>query len=240
MMILEGAISVKAALECRKRVVEKIMILDKKHSKDLNYILFLCHQQQIPVEFVAQADLLAIASKQHGGVIAMTFERKFETLHDVSGRCLFCEGIEDPYNLGMMMRTAYCAGYETVLLPKRDYHLFEPVLMKSSAGAFERLKVVLLSDLSEDCQTLVDQGYQFVAAMRGESSVDYRVFTFPKQLVLCIGGEKRGLSRPILDISGAWVEIKYPASVKIALSAVSSCSILCFESVWEKGNKFSD
>lgn len=65
--------------------------------------------------------------------------------------------------------------------------------------------------------------------MRNEQSIEYTKANYQYPLCLCIGGEKRGLGKEIIDLSDQFVEIKYPTQYRVALTAVSSSSILCFE-----------
>ena len=242
MMIVEGIISVKAVLESNKRVIQRLMIQDGKRSKDINYILHLAHTQNIPIEFVSKEIIDSITlGKTHGGVLLEVGSRVYEQLeHSLdSNFMLLLEGIEDPYNLGGVIRTAYIAGCQTILLPYREYVTMEMTILKSSAGYSERLKIVLISDFEDGLKQLKTSGFTIVSALRNEQSINMYDSDLSQNVCICIGGEKRGLSKEVIDQSDIFVEIKYPIAARNALSAFSSANILCFEVVRQRmrGNK---
>lgn len=232
-MIFFGTLSVKAVLQENKRKIHKVYIQDKKHSKDLNFILYLTHIQNIEVEFVDKEVLHTLTSNQnHGGVCVDCDDRVFETITQFSGNGLYCEGISDPFNLGNMIRTAYCANVKNIIVPKFIFGQSQEIIMRSSAGTFERVNFIELEDVNQ----LKSLNCDIIIANRDEHSLDYRSYTPPGNFILCVGGEKRGLSKAIKEISTQSLEIKYPFDAKIALSAVSSASILLFEMIRNKEN----
>lgn len=241
-MIVEGSISVKAVLESRKRVIHRLIIQDGKRSKDVGYILHLAHTQSIPIEFVSKENIeLMGVGKTHGGILLECSGRTYENLDQSldSDFILLLEGIEDPYNLGGIIRTAYVAGCHTILLPYRDYDTMEMTILKSSAGYSERLDIVLMSDYEVVLQQLKTVGFSVISALRNEKSISLYESELTKKVCICIGGEKRGLSKEVIDNSDTYVEIKYPIAARNALSAFSSANILCFEVVRQRmrGNK---
>ena len=141
------------------------------------------------------------------------------------------EGIVDRFYLGQMIRTAYASGAQAILLNDRDWSSVESTLLKSSAGAFDRINIVLMKDVVNDLSLLRKSGFKLVSALRNENSISHQKLVFPKQSILAIGGELRGLSRAVKDASDISVEIKYPNAAKVALNAVSACAILCFKHV---------
>ena len=149
----------------------------------------------------------------------------------------FIEGVEDPYNLGAIVRTLYCAGYDGILTPWRDYHHLDSVLLKSSAGSLEKLKWYGLSDLEKQLDQLKASGQILIVSHRGEKSRPYYEIDFSQPHILCIGGEKRGLSKLVLDLADIWCNIVYDnKEARIALNAVSATAVLAFE----KGRQLGD
>ncbi len=234
MIQCEGAISIKAALESQKREISKVLISEDKKSKDLNYIIHLCHKFNVKFERVSKDILESYApSKTYGGLIAFASSRTYQSIESVKKHVwmILIEGVEDPFNLGQMIRTAYASGAQAVLLNQRDWSKVEAVLLKSSAGAFDRLDIVLLNDLDADIKTLKTMGFTVVSALRNETSISHEKLVYPDKSILAIGGEMRGLSKAVKDLSDISVEIKYPQDVKVALNAVSACAILSFKHV---------
>lgn len=238
-MILEGAISVKAALESRRRAIDEVWIVPDETSNDKRYIQDLCRKQNVPFKRVSKEMIQSKAmGKTHGGILAFTHERRYQTLEEIknSSWLVLIEGIEDPFNLGYMIRTVYAAGAQGVLLTKRDWSNVESTLLKSSAGCFDRIPIVLFEDASI-VQTLKKQGFDFVIGQRSSSSISHTEYPYPHKLILGIGGEMRGLSRSLKDEADAHVMIQYPNQTKVALNAVSACAILSFEIVRQRTRK---
>lgn len=239
-MIIEGAISVKAAIEGRNRRIEWIAIEEGKESNDIRYIERIAQRSRLKLKRVSAEELSTHTSgKTHGGLIASVSARRYQTLQELAQGdwVVLVEGVEDPFNLGQMIRTAYAAGASGILLNHRQLEHVEPVLLKSSAGAYDRCPIVLSETLSEDLKRMQAQGFKLVMGMRQDSSVDYRLFSYPDKLILAIGGEMRGLSRGVKDAADASVIISYPNQTKVALSAVSACAVLCFEVASQRTRK---
>lgn len=239
MVILEGALSVKAALESQKRSIESVWIDAAKESRDITYIEGLCKKTKTRLYKVEAEKIMAKASgKTHGGILAVCESRKLLSIQDLMGAkpgwIVLIEGVEDPFNLGQMIRTAYAAGAKGLILSARDWSMAESTLMKSSAGTFDRMDIATSLDLVSDLKALKEQHYKLVIGYRDEASVDYLKMIYPPKLVLAIGGEIRGLSRPVIDAADAKVVIRYPGETKVALNAVSACAVLCFEVVRQR------
>jgi 23S rRNA (guanosine2251-2'-O)-methyltransferase len=137
------------------------------------------------------------------------------------------EGIEDPFNLGQMMRTIYVAGFDGVILSERDWSHVETTLLKSSAGAFERLMMVKMDD--KLLPSLKQAGFTLAITDRSDNACSYQNYHYPTPLILAIGGERRGLSKSVIQAADVALRIDYPSHVKLALSAVSACALLVFE-----------
>ncbi len=233
-MIIDGAISIKAALESKTRQVHHVYLLKGKKSKDFEYIERLCQKSNVPFSTIDQDTMEAfVTSKNFGGIVAEVSVRSYQELKDLNNvdDVLLIEGVEDPFNLGQMIRTAYASGTQAVLLSDRDWSKAETVLLRSSAGAFDRIKVVLLKDIQNNLKTLRQKGFKLISAMRRDDSVNYLDYRFPTRFILAIGGEMRGLSRAVIDQSDVAIQIHYPNQAKVALSAVSACAILSFSKV---------
>ena len=237
-MILEGDVSVKAALLGGKRTVQKVMLDEKRRDRNAAFILRVCEQNGIDVVRCSRSDVDAAASgRTHGGMIAEVCARNYDRTEDCLSPdvpfVVLLEGVEDPYNLGYVMRTLYSAGCTGLILKQRSWEHAEPVIVKSSAGASEYLTTVSSEDPVKDIRWLKEQGLFCYAAMRKDASVyydgDYRI-----PMILMIGGEMRGLSSAVLELSDRNVYIPYMNDFRNALNAASACSALAFEVVRQR------
>lgn len=144
-MIIEGAISVKAALSGGKRKVNKLYIDKNKNDRNIKYIINLAKSLNIGIDFVDRVFIDEISSgKTHGGVIADASFRVYDDLkscfNNNSFVCLI-EGIEDPFNLGYIIRSLYSAGCSGIIFNDRDWSFKENVILKSSAGSFDLINI---------------------------------------------------------------------------------------------------
>ncbi len=232
-MIIEGALAVKAVLESKRRHIHRLILEQSKRSKDINYMIALANQRKLTIDVVDALKIKELAQgKTHGGVLLECDARDYDTVDQLieskAPRLVLIEGVEDPFNLGQMMRTIYVAGFDGVLLSHRDWSHVEATLLKSSAGAFERLMMIQMTDVAE-LKHLKAAGYTVAVTHRSPQSVAYQSYAYPTPLVLAIGGELRGLSRSVLELADDAIRIDYPSHVKLALNAVSACALLVFE-----------
>jgi len=234
MIILEGALSIKAAIESNQRKIHYVWMDSTKESKDFDYIKRISKEKGVKILFKPKAEIDENAvGKTHGGIIAFTDPRVIQDvsflLKNKSWFVVLIEGVEDPFNLGQMIRTAYASGATSVILSKRDWSTSEVTLMKSSAGCYDRLQIITLNNLEEDMQALKEKGYHIAITHREDTSIDFVDYDYPFPLILAFGGELRGLSRSVIQAREASLKINYPTQTKVALNAVSACAIVCFE-----------
>jgi 23S rRNA (guanosine2251-2'-O)-methyltransferase len=237
--LLEGALSVKAVLEVDARPRYRLLLAEDLDSPDVNYMLALAKQKNVPVQRLERARIDELAFKStHGGVLMDVGDRISQSLDALDPlkhrRLLWIEGVEDPYNLGQMMRSAYLAGFDGVILAPRDWSKNTSIVLKSSAGTFERL-ALFEGTREADVNALKAQGYALWVSHRGAGAKDYRRVDYPEQLILCVGGERRGLSRALLNAADETVHIPYPRAGRVALGAVSACALLVFEATRNQG-----
>ena len=230
MIVMEGALSVKAVMQARRRLVERLIIDEKKKDRDTAFILRLARQQGIAVERTDRQRIHSLASGHtHGGIVALVQPRQYQNVQDCLDQPLpfvaVLEGIEDPYNLGYAFRSLYAAGCSGVLTAVRDWSAAESTLVKSSAGASEWLPWCQCENLAES-----------VSALRRQA-IDYFDAQFTQPVILAIGGERRGLGREILAQSDQNVVIPYGRSFRAALNGCSAVAALSFEVVRQRRNR---
>jgi 23S rRNA (guanosine2251-2'-O)-methyltransferase len=237
-MIFEGALSVKAVIQGNKRnVLEVLADKNKRSERDFQYIQRLCESQKIPFMWKSREEIDALANgKTHGGVIASAATRQFDDIASLKG-CdfvLLVEGIEDPFNLGYIFRTAAAAGAQAVITRARDWSFSESVICKSSAGISERIRWVLTEDFDQTGKLIKEMGFNIMCALRDTSAIEMSEADLTAPLCLCIGGEMRGLSKAIIQHSHQNIYIAYPTDTKVALPAAQATAVLCFEVVRQR------
>ncbi len=237
-MIFEGALSVKAVIQGKKRDVREVwMDKIKRNERDFQYIERLCESNRVQLKVKSREEIDGYAQgKTHGGVIAIAENRRFDSIEALKGLnfILLIEGVEDPFNLGYIFRTAAAAGAQAIVTRSRDWSFSENVICKSSAGISERLLWVLADDFEKSTIRIKELGFSLICAVRDESAIEMSKADLRKPCCLCIGGEMRGLSMAVLQQSNQNIYIEYPTDTKVALPAAQACAVLCFEVVRQR------
>lgn len=233
--IVEGNISVKAVLMAGRRNVTKIVVDKNKKDKDTSYILHRANDKQVPIEYKERAEIDEIAQgNTHGGMLAYCEERQFQNIDDVLDQpqlfLALVEGIEDPFNFGYVLRTLYAAGCDGVIIPPRNWTSAGDVVTRASAGASEYINLYVVQDMAETLRYLKQHKVNFVCAQRSDAISLYD-YTFPQRVCIAIGGEMRGLSKPVLQESDQNLYIPYRADFRNAMTAAASTAIFAFEYV---------
>ncbi len=240
-MILEGATSVKAALEAQKRKVYELIIKKGKNNRNLRYIYQKAKEINVPIVYKSEDEINDLAKgKTHGGILARVGERKKEFIDDLNlspnAFILLVEGIVDPYNFGYIVRSAFSAGCEAILMPTYHWHDLEATIVKSSAGAFEHCQLVQSDNLVNDVLKFKKQGFHILAGYR-KQAIAYDEVNYQGPIVLCIGGELRGLSKNILKEVETAIYIPYANNFRNALNGASAAAVFCFEVLRQRRQK---
>ncbi len=236
--VLEGMTSISALLSCgaeNDRRIQKIWIdREKRRSKvaQIGFLTAKSHECGFPIEFVESQMIDGVVSgSTHGGIIAFCTDRTIPHLSLESilpnAFYVYLEGIEDPYNFGYAVRSLYAAGVAGIILPPRNWMSAAGVVARASAGASERIPM-FTADNEEIVSHFHAAGYQILCAgIRDSVSVFEETFRYP--VLLVIGGEKRGISRAMLDAADTVVRIDYGRDFPGSLSAASAATVLAFE-----------
>ena len=236
--ILEGMTSISALLNSNgvnDRKIEKILIdraKRKSKSAQIGFLTAKSHELGFPVEFVdsAEIDVLAVGNT-HGGILALCTPRTIPTLsaEDIQPNqfYVYLEGIEDPYNFGYAIRSLYAAGVSGIVLPPRNWMSAGGVVARASAGASECLPIFQAD--GEDAVKLFKEAKYTVLCAGIRDSVSIFEEHFPYPVLLVVGGEKRGISRALLDAADHIVRIDYGRDFSGSLSAASAATVMAFE-----------
>jgi 23S rRNA (guanosine2251-2'-O)-methyltransferase len=236
--ILEGMTSISALLnaQCENdRKIQAVWIDQSKRkskSAEIGFLTAKSHELGFSVEFVQAEQIEALTvGNTHGGIIAFCTARTLPALSPEkilpNGFYVYIEGIEDPYNFGYAVRSLYAAGVLGIVLAERNWMSAAGVVARSSAGASELIPIYTASP--EDAVELFKAaGYQILCAgIRDSVSVFDETFKFP--ILLVVGGEKRGISRKLLDKADQVVRIDYGRNFRGSLSAASAATVMAFE-----------
>ncbi len=188
------------------RDIEKIYIQNGVREGSVNVLLGEAASRRIPVVEVDKSRLDGMCGGAHQGIAAVCSEKNYSTLEEILAYAdslgenpfiVFCDGVEDPHNLGAIIRSAECCGAHGVVIPKRRAVGLTSVVAKSSAGALEHMRVAKVTNLSVAMDALKEKGLWFYAAdMGGEA---YESTDFQGAVGLVLGSEGEGISRLVKE-----------------------------------------
>ena len=223
------------------RSIESILVAKGERSGSVVAIIAKAKQKNIPVKDVDSKKLDFLAKGvNHQGIVAQCAVKEYSTLEDIfalaeergeSPFIIVLDKIEDPHNLGAIIRTAECAGAHGVIIPERRSAGLSYTVEKTSAGALEYMPVVRVKNISAVLQKLKDKGiWVYGADMDGEH---YKKVNFDGAVALVIGNEGKGISP--LVAKDCDVIVSLPMKGKInSLNASVAAGIVMYEYVRQK------
>jgi len=232
MPILSGIHPVAEALKAG-RPLERLLVAQGAGGPRLQEIVDLARRAEIPVRFEPRAALDRLAgSAAHQGVVALGAAKAYADLEDVAASRLVValDGVEDPHNLGAIIRTAHAAGAGAVVIPERRAAGITDVVAKAAAGALEHLPIARVTNINRALEDLKKRGFWIYGLdERGSESYDEVEYATPTALVF--GGEGAGLHDLVRRHCDALVRI--PTAGKIASLNVSvAAGVVLFE--WKR------
>lgn len=232
-----------AALEVLKstRSVNKIFVLQGQSTGSIREIIALAKERRIAVEEVGNAKLNAlIPNVKHQGVIVTVAPVDYYDLDDVlkmaeaKGEAPFLillNELQDPQNVGAILRTANIAGVHGVLITKRHSCPLTGTVAKISAGAIEHTPVVQIGNVAQTLDTLKKRGLWVVGADMNGS--DYFATDLQGPIVLVVGSEGEGLGRLVKEKCDILVKIPMFGQIT-SLNASVACGVLAFDIVRQR------
>ncbi|PLX28892.1 MAG: 23S rRNA (guanosine(2251)-2'-O)-methyltransferase RlmB [Clostridiales bacterium] len=233
---VEGRHPVEEAL-ASGRTIDKIYIAKGGKSANVKKILDIAKEKKIPVSFVDRKKIDEMSeSHAHQGILAKVSAHSYLELDDLLDNIresetpaflILLDEIQDPHNLGSVLRTADASGVDAVIIPRRRSATLTPIVAKTSAGAVEYVPVCKVVNLVKTIEKLKENGVWVTGAdMNGEKlyyDEDYKGNT-----ALVIGNEGQGISRLVREKCDFLVRIPMEGKVN-SLNASVSASILMYE-----------
>lgn len=232
---LEGWVSVRAAIVSGSRDVHELWLQKDKDSNNIKTLKKRAREQDIPVKLVAQKEIDSRAEgKSHGGVLAFVGERKFLPLDELGkgSQATFLamlDGVEDPYNFAQAVRALYACGVHGLILRPRNWTTAASTIARASAGTTEFMRMAITQSDDELIHLLHKRNIQLVCSDLSDKAKNPREAKLNKPLLLVIGGEKRGISKTLLNVADLTLQIPYGRAFKQSLGVTSSAAILGYE-----------
>ena len=239
--VFEGMTSIRAILRGidsgvnDRRIIKILFNKEKlnKISKEVGYLKAVSSKYGFEIIETSGGELEKITlGNSHGGLVAITEERTLPYLDENSnilsdGFYVMIEGIEDPYNFGYSLRSLYAMGCSGVILTERNWMSAAGVVCRSSAGASEMFSVYKSNPI--DCLNIFkSKGYTVVCADENTDNI-LGECELKLPILLIVGGEKRGISRAVIDCADILVKIGYDREFRASLSAASATTMFSYE-----------
>lgn len=234
--VLVGRNAVTEALKSG-RSINRLQIADGDLQGSVREIIGLAKERGVNVEFVDRNKIDKVAvGHRHQGVLAFVAPVEYVELDDIMAAAaekkhdpflLLLDELEDPHNLGALLRTADAVGVDGVLIPKHRSCPLSATVAKTSAGAVEYVPVARIGNIVQTLKKLKEQGFWVVGADM-DGTVDYSESNMTGPLVLVVGGEGHGVSR--LTKANCDFVVRLPMIGRInSLNASVAGSILMYE-----------
>ncbi len=239
--IIVGRNSVTEALRSG-RPINKLLVQDGIKGGSIGEIINLAKEKRVLVEFVKVEKLDQMSQGiRHQGAIALGAPVRFyeldEVLEAVKSKgevpfLLLFDELQDPQNVGALIRTADAAGVHGILMPQRRSCPLNAVVAKISAGAVEYVPVIKIGNITQTINDLKAKGFWIIGADM-EGTVNYFDANLTGPIVLIIGAEGKGLGRLVKENCDSVVKIPMSGSIA-SLNASAAGAILLYEVVRQR------
>jgi 23S rRNA (guanosine2251-2'-O)-methyltransferase len=213
------------------RPLDKVLIAKGAGGARIQEIVELCRNQSVPVRFESR-ETLDRASKgvPHQGVMAFGAARAFCELSDVADGAqllVVLDGVEDPHNLGAIIRTAHAAGADAVVMPERRAAPLTEVVERAAAGALEYLPLARVTNVTQALEKLKQRGY-WIYGLDERGSEPYDTVEYAQPTVIVLGGEGKGIHQAVQKHCDVLVKIPMAGPVS-SLNVSVAAGVVLFD-----------
>jgi len=232
---LYGVSPVLEALRAGGRRIEKVIVADGARQHRLNEIFELAREHRVIIETVPKERLerLVDAGVNHQGVIAIAAAADYVDSHEIIDVAnepplfVILDGVEDPRNLGAILRTVECSGADGVFIPERRAVGLTEAVAKSSAGAIEHVQVAKVTNLNRFIEDLKQKNI-WIVGTSGDAAMNYTDWDWTTPSALVLGAEGAGLHRLVAENCDALVKIPMYGKID-SLNVSVAAGVILFE-----------
>lgn len=236
-MQIEGKNSLKEALSS-SLTIKKLYV--QKNAHDLQSFIDLARKNSIRVEFIDRSELDRMSeTKHHQGLIAIAENYSYCELEDIIEKSnndndlfvLLLDGIEDPHNLGSIIRVAECLGVDGIIIPNKRSASVNSTVLRVSAGAAAHVKIAMVNNINDVIRKLKDNFVTVCCAdMDGENIYNSHL---NGDIAVVIGSEGFGVKQLTKKLCDKTISIPQFGKVN-SLNASVACGIICSEIVRQR------
>jgi 23S rRNA (guanosine2251-2'-O)-methyltransferase len=219
-----------------EREINKIWIAEGSQKGQMQQVIHLAKESRVLVQFVPKQKIDQMTKEVHQGVVAQVAAYEYADLDDLFQNAqkknetpffLILDELEDPHNLGSILRTADAAGVHGIIIPKRRAVGLTATVAKASTGAIEHVPVARVTNLARTIAELKERGI-WIFGTDAKGSEDYRKMDAAMPLAIVIGSEGKGISRLIRDNCDFLIHLPMVGHVT-SLNASVAASLLIYE-----------
>ena len=240
MMIIFGKNAILESLRAEKAIY-KIYMLDKYKGK-FGEIDALARRKNIKIEYRTREELSRLASDEHHqGFVAECADFEYSEVEDIMDLArsrgeqpfvVILDGIEDPHNLGSIVRVCECAGVHGIIIPKHNACPVNSTVVKTSAGALSNMMIARVSNITQTIEKLKKAGMWVYAVELGGENIYRQNLT--GALGLVIGSEGDGIGELVKKTCDGIVTMPMKGNIN-SLNASVACGIAVYEAVRQRG-----
>lgn len=216
-------------LESGKKVKKAILQSGFNDEK----LLSLLEKNKISTKIVDKTEIDIVACGNHQGIILDVEDFRYSQLEDIikddESIIVLLDHLEDPHNLGAIIRTCEAAGIDGIVIPKDRSVSVNATVMKTSAGAVNNIRVAMVTNLKMAIDDLKAAGYWIIGTDM-ENSIDYRKIDYKGKVVIVIGNEGTGISRLVRKECDFMAKIPMYGKVN-SLNASVASALIVYEAV---------
>lgn len=243
--LIFGVLPVLESLRANSRRIEKILIADGAREHRISEIIDLAKQNNILWQKSPRENLAKLVEQgaNFQGVVAFTASADYTDasglLEEIAAKenslTVILDGVEDPRNLGAILRVAECAGADGTFIPEHRAVGLTETVVKTSAGATEHLKIAKVKNLNRLIEQLKENNIWVVGAS-GDAKIDYTDWDWTQSSALIMGSEGKGLHRLVAENCDVLVKIPMYGKIE-SLNVSVATGVILFEAVRQRKEK---
>lgn len=240
MPIVCGIHPVLEALNAGSRTIERVVVTKGVRNKRILEVIRKASERGVPLRFEPREALdRAADGERHQGVLAIVAEKGLLTLEDLqkSARTpalfMLLDGVEDPRNLGAIIRSVDAAGADGVILPDRHTASLSDAASRTAAGALESVKIARIGNVVQALETLKAKGF-WIVGFDGSGKERWDAIDYKRPIVLVLGGEGKGIRRLVKEHCDHVVSLPVFGQVS-SLNVSVAAGIALYEAVRQRG-----
>ncbi|MBN2834095.1 MAG: 23S rRNA (guanosine(2251)-2'-O)-methyltransferase RlmB [Candidatus Delongbacteria bacterium] len=232
--IIHGNNPVIELLENDPSKIEKVLIVKGSKNDKTDRIIDLCKKYSVRFDLVpAQKVSSYLERNDHANVLAIMSDFKYKDLHSVlfsnNSKVVVLDNIEDPHNLGAIIRSAAGSGAEAVIIPERNAAQVTDTVINVSAGTIFKINIIRVKNIATTLDQLKELGFWIVGTdMKADK--DFREFEYSAKSAIVIGNEGKGMRRLVREKCDDLVRIDLKNNVE-SLNASVAAALVLFQAI---------